>query len=102
MTNTIFRGGVDMPLNQNDDIHSGYNDLKQVEMSVQTAQKVVGHATMSMDHGQLNDANEAITNAKTLLQQARSNATGVDEEFLQNQESLLAQTEEQLHEAEQK
>jgi Protein of unknown function (DUF2564) len=30
-------------------IHSGYNDLMQVEMSVKTAQKMVGSATMSLD-----------------------------------------------------
>lgn len=90
-----------MSLNQNNDVHTGYNDLKQVEMSVQAAQKVVGHATMSMDHGQLNDATKAIQNAKILLQEARNNATGVDEEFLQSQENLLSQTEEQLNEAKQ-
>lgn len=84
---------------QDDLLHTGYNDLKQVEMSIQSAQKIVGHATMSMDHTHLNHAREAIDSAKILLQEARNHSTGVDTEFLQQQQQLLHQCEEQINEA---
>ncbi len=76
-----------------------FNDLKQVEMSVQAAQKMVGTATMSMDPEQLEEATQALQNARNQLTQTLSNQTGVDEEFLSGQEELLFQSEEQLNEA---
>lgn len=88
-----------MTINQNDELHTGFNDIKQVEMSIQSAQKIVGHATMSMDHVHINHAQDAINSAKLLLQDARNNKTGVDEEFLQKQEQLLSQCEDQITEA---
>jgi hypothetical protein len=78
-----------------------FNDLKQVEMSVLTAQKMVGSSTMSMDHKQLEDAADVVQNARSQLASARNNGTGVDEEFLQRQETLLQKCEEQLNEAKQ-
>jgi hypothetical protein len=76
-----------------------FNDLKQVEMSVLTAQKMVGSSTMSMDHEQLEDAASAVSDARNQLTSAKRNGTGVDDEFLQRQETLLQQCEEQLNEA---
>ncbi|WP_246941931.1 DUF2564 family protein [Bacillus pinisoli] len=76
-----------------------FNDLKQVEMSVKAAQKMVGTATMSMDREQLDEATQAIQDARTQLSHARNNGTGVDEEFLHSQEVSLTQCEEQLNEA---
>jgi hypothetical protein len=76
-----------------------FNDLKQVEMSVIAAQKMVGSATMTMDKEQLDDATGAVEDARRQLTSARNNGTGVDEEFLQTQETLLQQCEEQLNEA---
>ncbi|HHY73500.1 MAG TPA: DUF2564 family protein [Bacillus bacterium] len=79
-----------------------FNDLKQVELSVEAAQKMVGSATMSMEPGQLEAAHDAVNAAKGHLQHAQNNATGVDDEFLNNlnkQQSLLMDCEEQLKEA---
>ncbi|HHW35746.1 MAG TPA: DUF2564 family protein [Bacillales bacterium] len=76
-----------------------FNDLKQVELSIEAAQKMVGSATMSMEPGQLQAATDAINTARGQLQNAFTNATGVDNEFLNEQESLLQDCEEQLKEA---
>ncbi|EKN63737.1 Protein of unknown function (DUF2564) [Schinkia azotoformans MEV2011] len=76
-----------------------FNDLKQVELSIEAAQKMVGSATMSMEPGQLQAATDAINAARGQLQNALNNATGVDNEFLNEQESLLQDCEEQLKEA---
>jgi septum formation inhibitor MinC len=78
-----------------------FNDLKQVEMSIKAAQKMVGSATMSMDHEQLDEATQAIQDARQQLAHAQHNGTGVDDEFLQQQQTTLTQCEEQLNEAKQ-
>lgn len=76
-----------------------FNDLKQVELSIEAAQKMVGSATMSMEPGQLQAATDAVNTARGQLQNAFNNATGVDDEFLNEQESLLRVCEDQLREA---
>ncbi len=76
-----------------------FNDLKQVELSIEAAQKMVGSATMSMEPGQLEAATDAVNAARGQLQNALDNATGVDHEFLNEQQSLLQDCEEQLKEA---
>ncbi|RAK23511.1 uncharacterized protein DUF2564 [Anoxybacillus vitaminiphilus] len=81
------------------DIHSGYNDLMQVEMSVKTAQKMVGSATMSLDKEMLEGAKQAVADAHVRLTEARHQATGVDEPFLRRCEQELQQAEQQLNEA---
>jgi hypothetical protein len=78
-----------------------FNDLKQVEMSIIAAQKMVGTATMSMDHEQLAEATRAINEARQRLKHAQTNSTGMDDEFLHNQQMTLTQCEEQLTEAKQ-
>ncbi|MBM7663251.1 hypothetical protein JOC85_004122 [Bacillus mesophilus] len=78
-----------------------FNDLKQVEMSVKAAQKMVGTATMSMDREQLEEATQAIQDARAQLSHAFNNQTGVDKEFLNEQQVSLTQCEEQLNEAKQ-
>jgi hypothetical protein len=81
------------------DIHTGYNDVKQVEMFVETAEKMVGQATMSLDKEMLEGAKQAIENAHAQLSRARAQATGVDEEFFKHCEQKLARAEHQLNEA---
>lgn len=76
-----------------------FNDLKQVELSIEAAQKMVGSATMSMEPGQLQAATDAVNTARGLLQSALNNTTGVDNEFFNEQETLLQNCEEQLKEA---
>jgi hypothetical protein len=78
-----------------------FNDLKQVEMSVSAAQKMVGTATMSMDLEQLEEAAQAIQDARGQLSHAKHNGTGVDDEFLNEQQLSLNQCEQQLNEARQ-
>lgn len=85
--------------NQNNIPNSGFNDLKQVEMSIEAARKLVGSATMSMDHEQLENAKNAIKDAQTYLANARNEATGVDDDFLNVSDQILSQCEEQLNEA---
>ncbi|WP_027408824.1 DUF2564 family protein [Anoxybacteroides tepidamans] len=80
-------------------VHSGYNDLKQLEMFVETAQKMVGSATMSLDHDMLTGAKQAIANAYEQLARVRNQATGVDDSFLARCEQQLQQAEHQLNEA---
>jgi hypothetical protein len=89
---------VGMMANKNNQI-SGFNDLKQVELSIDAAQKMVGSATMSMDPDLLEGATHAVNDARSQLTDAVSNATGVDNEFLKQAEQLLQQSEEQLNEA---
>jgi hypothetical protein len=86
-------------MNHNEDITTGFNNLKQVEMSINAAKKMVGSATMSMDEEILADAARAIEDARTQLQNAIENQTGVDGEFLQKSQDALSQCEHQLQEA---
>jgi len=44
----------------NEEVTTGYNDLKQVEVSIQSAQKMIGTATMSMSPQQLEEATNAL------------------------------------------
>ncbi|MFC3884091.1 DUF2564 family protein [Bacillus songklensis] len=83
----------------NQKVTTGYNDLQQVEVSIEAARKTVGSATISMDPEFLEHAQNAVNHAKTQLANARANATGVDEEFLTNCENALSECEHQLNEA---
>ncbi|MCM3617288.1 DUF2564 family protein [Sutcliffiella horikoshii] len=85
--------------NDNPEIHTGYNDLAQVEVSIQSAEKMVGSATMSLDQEAMDHAERAISNARSLLNDAKSSGTGLDTDFLQNCELTLSQCEHQLSEA---
>lgn len=78
---------------------SGMNELSQIEMSVKAAQKVVGSATMQLDPEAIQHAENAISDARDIMN--RSTKTGVDQEFLSKQQKLLEQCEHQLSEAKQ-
>jgi hypothetical protein len=78
---------------------SGMNELSQIEMSVKAAQKMVGSATMQLDPEAIHHAENAISDARDIMN--RSNKTGVDQEFLSKQQKLLEQCEHQLSEAKQ-
>ncbi|WP_088105392.1 DUF2564 family protein [Halalkalibacter urbisdiaboli] len=82
-------------------INTGYNDLKQVEMAIKSAQHMVGQATMSMDEDQLQAATDALNQAKQQFQHAVSQQTGVDEQFFEFASELIERTEKQLTEAKQ-
>ena len=85
----------------NQETVSSYNDLKQVDMSIKAAEKMVGSATMSMDPEQLQDAKQTIQNAKEQFQHAKANNTGVDDKFFHESSKLLQHLEKQLTEAQQ-
>ncbi|PGT83099.1 MULTISPECIES: DUF2564 family protein [Bacillaceae] len=76
---------------------SGMNDLGQLEASVKAAQKMVGAATMQLDPEALQNAENAIRDAKDIM--SRTNETGVDSDFVNKQQQLLQQCEHQLSEA---
>lgn len=78
-----------------------FNDLKQIEMYVAAAKKMVGSATMSMDPEQLDDASSAIADARKQLNSVKHHTTGVDDQFLERQEALIEECEHQLNEARQ-
>ena len=83
------------------DVHTGYNDLKQVEMFIETAEKMVGQATMQLDPEMLDHAEQAVENARRQLARARQEATGVDDDVLAKYEQKLTRAEHQLREAQQ-
>ncbi|MFS1519045.1 DUF2564 family protein [Bacillus sp. SCS-151] len=87
--------------NEENEVYTGYNDIQDLNMSIQSAQKIVGRATMSMDEEQLEGATQAVSEARSKLVDANANSTGFDNEFLQQSEKLLSQCEEQLNEAKQ-
>ncbi|WP_169824018.1 DUF2564 family protein [Bacillus marinisedimentorum] len=76
-----------------------YNELKQLEMSIKAAQKMVGTATMSMDPDQLSDAERAVTSARLEYSEAVKASPGTDEQFFEQSMELLDRCEEQLKEA---
>ncbi|MEB3749713.1 DUF2564 family protein [Geobacillus sp. FSL W8-0032] len=80
-------------------IHTGYNDLKQVELFVETAENMVGHATMQLDPEMIQHAERAVQNARHQLARARQEATGTDDDVLARCEQRLARAEHQLREA---
>ncbi|GGE56807.1 DUF2564 family protein [Priestia taiwanensis] len=77
------------------------NEFEQAMYKVQAAQKMVGASTSSMDDAYLERATTSVEEARTQLEKVKSNATDLDEVFLQEQEQLLSHVEEQLREAKQ-
>src|SRR5699024_6645052 len=93
----IPKGGMIMKMDQWN--NSEYNDLKQVELSIQAAEKMVGQATRSMDEEQRQAATDALQEPKNKLHQAISFRTGVDDMFLEASAELIQKSEHQLEEA---
>lgn len=76
-----------------------YNDIKELEMAIKSAQRMVGQATVNMDKDQLQAATDAVEQAKDYYQRAVSQQTGVDQQFLELSSELIEQVEHQLNEA---
>ncbi|OIJ12817.1 hypothetical protein BKP35_09600 [Anaerobacillus arseniciselenatis] len=76
-----------------------FNDIRQVEMAIKAAQRMVGQATMSMDEDQLKAATDALNQAKKQYQDAVSHATGVDDQFFEFSSELIERIDHQLQEA---
>ncbi|BAB05870.1 DUF2564 family protein [Halalkalibacterium halodurans] len=77
----------------------GYNELKQVEMAIKSAEHMVGQATRSMDEGQLQAATQALEDAKKQYHDAFSHQTGVDQAFFEFSSELIDKLSHQLDEA---
>ncbi|MCT8137984.1 DUF2564 family protein [Anaerobacillus sp. CMMVII] len=76
-----------------------FNDIRQVEMAIKAAQRMVGQATMSMDADQLEAATDALAQAKNQYANALSHATGVDDKFFEFSSELIERLDHQLTEA---
>ncbi|OIJ20083.1 hypothetical protein BKP45_10445 [Anaerobacillus alkalidiazotrophicus] len=76
-----------------------FNDIRQVEMAIKAAQRMVGQATMSMDEDQLKAATNALNQAKKQYKNAFAHATGVDDEFFEFSSELIERLDHQLTEA---
>ncbi|MGJ9381633.1 DUF2564 family protein [Salipaludibacillus sp. CF4.18] len=48
-----------------------FGEIEQVELALKAAERMVGQATMSMDEDQLMNAQNAISDAKAQLEQAK-------------------------------
>ncbi|MEH7457973.1 hypothetical protein CON65_20885 [Bacillus pseudomycoides] len=78
---------------------SHVNDFEEVKFRVETAQKMVGSATITMDPESLEHATNAVESARSQLEIMKSVATDLDEPFLMNEEKKLSKCEHQLQEA---
>ncbi|MEN1935324.1 DUF2564 family protein [Paenibacillus sp. 102] len=78
---------------------SHVNDFEEVKFRVETAQKMVGSATITMDPESLEHATNAVESARSQLETMKSVATDLDEPFLMNEEKKLSLCEHQLKEA---
>ena len=78
---------------------SHVNDFEEVKFRVETAQKMVGSATITMDPESLEHATNAVESARSQLEIMKSVATDLDEPFLINEEKKLSKCEHQLQEA---
>jgi len=80
-------------------VSSHVNDFEEVKFRVETAQKMVGSATITMDPESLQHATIAVESARSQLETMKSVATDLDEPFLMNEEKKLSLCEHQLKEA---
>ncbi|MEH6892026.1 DUF2564 family protein [Bacillus sp. JJ864] len=78
---------------------SPVNDFEEVKFHVETAQKMVGSATITMDPESLQHATNAVESARLQLETMKEVATDLDAPFLLDQEEKLERCEHQLHEA---
>lgn len=97
LTHDNDRRCVHLNNNEQKELNTGFSNESQIDMSIKAAQKMVGSATMSMDKELLQNATNALQDARTQL----TNAQNVDSDFLQRSEQALSQSEEQLNEAKQ-
>ncbi|WP_379967791.1 DUF2564 family protein [Ectobacillus sp. sgz5001026] len=78
-----------------------FTDLEQIFLKVETAEKMVGSATVTMDPELLQHAATSVSEAKEQLDLVKATATELDEHYLRSQEKRLTRIEKQLLEANQ-
>ncbi len=76
-----------------------FNQIRQVEMAIKAAQRMVGQATMSMDQNQLKAATDALNQAKRQYANAIKHVSGVSDEFFEFSNELIERLDHQLTEA---
>jgi hypothetical protein len=75
------------------------SSMEQLNLSVKTAQNMVGKATMAMDDQLLQAATDAVSNAQEELHALVSNGLEAESGFLADAQNVLAQCEQQINEA---
>ncbi|MDC2865719.1 MULTISPECIES: DUF2564 family protein [unclassified Bacillus (in: firmicutes)] len=78
---------------------SPINDFEEVRFRVETAQKMVGSATITMDPESLQHATNAVESARQQLETMKEVSTDLDAPFLLDQEEKLEKCAHQLQEA---
>ncbi|MFN2745664.1 MULTISPECIES: DUF2564 family protein [Bacillus] len=86
-----------MKSERHDDINTGFNQRKQLELAVETAQRTTGMATRQNSSTLLKSAYQSIEDARKLSQSEELSA--LDEDFLHQQLAILNNCEHQLDEA---
>jgi hypothetical protein len=76
-----------------------FNAVTEVNLAVESAKKMVGAATMSLDSNMLKHAEQAIADAKQALMHVKNQTKNVEDFVLQRCEKELADAEHQLMEA---
>jgi hypothetical protein len=76
-----------------------FNDVAEVDLAVESAKKMVGAATMSLDSNMLQHAKQAIADAKQALMRVKNQTQHTEDFVLQRCEKELANAEQQLTEA---
>jgi len=80
-----------------DDLETGFNQRKQLEIAVETAQKTTGMATRQKSSTLLKSAYQSIEDARQLSQAEELSA--LDEAFLNEQLNILNDCQHQLDES---
>jgi len=80
-----------------DDLITGFNQRKQLEIAVETAQKTTGMATRQKSSTLLKSAYQSIEDARQLSQAEELSA--LDEDFLNEQLNILNDCQHQLDES---
>ncbi|EIT86827.1 hypothetical protein A374_04614 [Fictibacillus macauensis ZFHKF-1] len=76
-----------------------FNDLEQVQLLLQSAEHMVGQATMSMNPQQLQEAAEALALAKATYEQMASQETDQNSFMLSQAKEIVTRCESQISEA---
>ncbi|EWH21973.1 DUF2564 family protein [Bacillus haynesii] len=86
-----------MKSEHHDDLETGFNQRKQLEIAVETAQKTTGMATRQKSSTLLKSAYQSIEDARQLSQAEELSA--LDEDFLNEQLNILNSCQHQLDES---
>lgn len=86
-----------MKSDHRDDLETGFNQRKRLEIAVETAQKTTGMATRQKSSTLLKSAYQSIEDARQLSQ--AEELAALDEDFLNEQLNILNDCQHQLDES---